>query len=491
MAAEIDEATRRRAMGDLREFLKVAEEMDILETLRGADPHLELGALYELSLRHDYPPVLLFEEIKGCGPSFRVLTNVRASRIMVKSLDLDAVRALRKGNRKERTTIPPTFVNTGPVFENVMTGDEVDVLKFPAPLWHGGDGGTYIGTECIVIAKDPESDWINIGTYRVQVQDAKTVSVFIEPGKHGDLIRRKYWTKGEPCPLVVCLGQAPVLGAMGRTKTAIGTSDFAVAGGRIGAPVELVRGPVTDLPIPAAAELVFEGFMPPPEEEARPEGPFGEWPGYYASETRDEPVLRIEAIYHRNDAIIVGNPPATPTYPGRQTNFNSAAAMWDALEAAGVPEVKGVWKVFGGGNHFINVVAIKQRFAGHAKMAGMVAAGCAPGAYMNRMTVVVDDDIDITNSAEVMWAMATRWDPKTQTDIIDGTWTGHIDPTISPEKRERHEITNSRAIIYAVRPFHWKDDYPKVNLIEPEYAESVRKKWTSTARFLQNLPPAR
>ncbi len=291
--------------------------------------------------------------------------------------------------------------------------------------------------------------------------------------------------------MVLCVGQAPVLGHAGRANTPSGVSDFAVAGGRIGKPIELVNGPLTGLPIPATAELVFEGYMPSPEEESRPEGPFGEWPGYYASETRPEPVLRVKAIYHRNDPIVIGNPPEKPTYPGRQTNFASAAAMWDALEAAGVPQVKGVWKVFGGGNRFINVVAINQQFPGHAKMAGLVAAGCGAGAYMNRITIVVEDDIDITNSAEVMWAMATRWDPKTQTDIIDGGWTGHIDPMLTREKREAGDITNSRIIIYAVRPYHWKDEFPKVNLIDPVYAESVRRKWHDQLRYIQNIPQHR
>jgi 4-hydroxy-3-polyprenylbenzoate decarboxylase len=156
-----------------------------------------------------------------------------------------------------------------------------------------------------------------------------------------------------------------------------------------------------------------------------------------------------------------------------------------------VPEVKGVWKVFGGGNRFINVISIKQLFAGHAKMAGLVATGCGPGAYMNRITIIVDDDIDITNTAEVMWALATRWDPKTQSDIIDGGWTGHIDPILTPEKREAGDVTNSRIIMYAVRPFHWKDEYPKVNMIDPAFAEKVRLKWLDELRFLQTIPPRR
>ncbi|MEA2938602.1 MAG: hypothetical protein QOC56_2106, partial [Alphaproteobacteria bacterium] len=374
MAGGLTNEQRVAALGDLREFLKIAEEIDTLEVVKDVDPDLELGALYELSLRYDYPPVLLFENIKGFDPSFRVVTNVRASRVLIRDLGMDMVKSLRAGNRRGEgpRSIPPVVVNHGPVFENQMTGDQVNVRVFPAPRWHGLDGGPYIGTECLVITKDPDSEWVNVGTYRVQVQDEKTVSVFIEPGKHGDIIRRKYWARGQACPMIVCVGQAPVLGNVARVQTAPGITEYALAGGRLGRPVELVRGPITGIPMPATAEIALEGYMPPPEEETRAEGPFGEWPGYYASDSRPEPVLRVQAIYHRHDPIITGNPPAKPTYPGRQTNFVAIAALWDALEAAGVPEVKGVWKMFGGGSRFINVVAINQQFAGHAKMAGLV-----------------------------------------------------------------------------------------------------------------------
>jgi 4-hydroxy-3-polyprenylbenzoate decarboxylase len=225
--------------------------------------------------------------------------------------------------------------------------------------------------------------------------------------------------------------------------------------------------------------------MPPPETDQRREGPFGEWPGYYASDGRPEPVLQVKAIYHRNNPIIIGHPPTKPTYPGRQIKIPHVAALWDTLEAAGVPGIAGVWKMPGGGSRFINIVAIKQLHAGHAKMAGLVAAGCRAGGYMVRMTIVVDDDIDITNPAEVMWAISTRWDPRTQTDIIDGCWTGQIDPRLPPEQREGDDQTMSRMIVYAVRPFHWKDKFPVVNVIERDYAETVRRKWADELDFLR------
>jgi UbiD family decarboxylase len=483
-----EQARRNAALGDLRKCLELAEEMGELEVIDGADPHLEMGVLYTLSQAKQVPPILLFQKIKGYPDDFRVVVNVRASKIFVQGEGLELVQAYRKHRRKKTDPIPPQVVTSGPVLENVMTGDQVNVLKFPTPHWNKGDGGRYIGTECMVITKDPDSDWVNAGTYRVQVQDEKTVNIFIEPGKHGDTIRKKYWARGEACPFAVSVGQPPALSAASASTPPEGASEFAAAGARLGRPIELIKGKVTGIPFPADSEIVLEGFMPPPEQVSMPEGPFGEWPGYYASSGL-EPVLQVKAIYHRNGPIITGSPPALPTHPGVQYGVAGsalfrAASLWDELEAAGVPGIKGVWKVPGGGTRFINVIAIEQMHPGHAKMAGLVAAGCGSAAYLGRIIIIVDDDIDITNPAEVMWAVATRWDPKTATDIIDGMWTGYIDPMLLPERRESGDMTNSRIIIYAVRPYHWKDDFPKVNAVDKEYAETIKRKWAGKLKFL-------
>ena len=481
-----NEPSREDVMADLRVFLDYAETCGELEVVEGADPELEMGALFELSHEHLYPPVLLFKNIKGCAPNLRVLSNVRVAKFMVGDLTMEALKAFRARPKEKRVPIPPRKVETGPIFENVIAEQDVDINAFPAPRWHAGDGGRYIGTECVVITKDPDSDWVNLGTYRVMVHDDKTLGVFIEPGKNGDMIRHKYWARGEACPMVITFGQAPVLGTVASTQVKPGQSEYDLAGGRVGRPIDVVSARLTGLPMPASAEIAFEGFMPPREEDSRPEGPFGEWPGYYATQPHPEAVMHVKCIYHRDEPILIGQPPTKPNYPGRQIKLHNVAALWDALEAAGVPEIQGVWKLQGGGSRFINVISIKQVHAGHAKMAGLVAAGCGPGAYMTRLVVVVDEDIDITNPAEVMWAIATRWDPKTQTDIIDNCWTGHIDPRLPPEKREAGDLTNSRMIIYAVRPYHWKGDFPQPNEVERTYGEEIRHKWAGKLRFLQN-----
>ncbi len=484
-----EDSRRGEALADLRKCLEYSEQLGNLHVINGADVDHEIGALYELSLKQQDPQVLVFQNIKGFPPGHRVAVNIRSSKILSNGVGLEVVQSYRKHRRKSAEPLPPVFVNTGPVMENSQTGDAVDVLSFPAPKWHKDDGGRYIGTECLVITKDPDSDWVNVGTYRVMVHDKKTMAVFIEPGKHGDVIRRKWWEKGKACPMVISVGQAPVLGAAAAATPGPGVSEFAVAGGTIGKPISLIQGPITGIPFPADAELVFEGTMPPPEEFAIPEGPFGEWPGYYASGHRPEPALKVEAVYHRNNPIIVGAPPVKPTYPA--TYFGTAgsalfraAALWDELEAAGIAGVKGVYKLPGGGARFIHVISLQQLHPGHAKMAGLVAVGAGSNAYLGRIVIIVDDDIDITNPAEVMWAVSTRWDPKTQTDIFDGCWTGYIDPLLSAEKRESGDITNSRIVIYAVRPYHTKDQFPKVNIVDPNYAEEIKRKWGKELPFL-------
>jgi 4-hydroxy-3-polyprenylbenzoate decarboxylase len=487
----LDPARRLAALSDLRTCLDIAGEMGELEVIEGADPHLEMGALYELSLKHAVPPILLFRKLKGFPDDYRIVCNVRSSRVLNDGAGLELVQNYRKHRRKASQPIASEYVGDGPAFENVRMDNQVDVLAFPAPKWHANDGGQYIGTECMVIAKDPDSDWINVGTYRVSVRDSKTLSIFIEPGKHADLIRKKWWARGEHCPMVVSVGQAPALGAAAAMTAPEQVCEFDVAGGRIGRPIKLVRGRVTGVPFPSDAELVYEGFMPSHEELAMTEGPFGEWPGYYTS-SGPEPVLQVKAIYHRNDPIQCATPPVRPIYPGSYfgtagSALIRAAALWDDLEAAGVPGIKGVWKLPGGGSRFINVIAIEQLHAGHAKMAGLVAAGCGSSTYLGRIIIIVDDDIDITDPVQVMWAVATRWDPKTATDIIDGVWTGLIDPMLLPERRAAGDLTNSRIIIYAVRPFAWKDDFPKVNAVDPDYAAEVARKWTGKLKFLDDM----
>jgi 4-hydroxy-3-polyprenylbenzoate decarboxylase len=189
---------------------------------------------------------------------------------------------------------------------------------------------------------------------------------------------------------------------------------------------------------------------------------------------REEPVLDIKAIYYRNDPIVLGAPPNKP--PDEQSRFRAflrSALLRDDLEKAGVPDIQGVWCHEVGGSRLFVAVSIKQRYPGHARQAGHVAAMCHAGAYLGRYVVVVDEDIDPTNLEDVIWAMCTRSDPERSIDLIHRAWSGPLDPAIRTEEKGH----NSRAIIDACRPWEWKDQFPEVSNLSAEQQKIARERW--------------
>ena len=178
---------------------------------------------------------------------------------------------------------------------------------------------------------------------------------------------------------------------------------------------------------------------------------------------------------YRNDPILVGAIPAVP--PNDNTFYFGAyrcGAVWNQLEAAGIPEVKGVWAHEAGGGRFMLVISIKTLYGGHSKQAAMVAAHCHAGAYNNRWTIVVDDDIDPTNFSDVIWAMCTRCDPRDQVDIIHGGWSSALDPMCYDTETDRR---NSRVVIDACIPFRRKKTFPKIARSSKALDDRLRAKW--------------
>ena len=472
-------------MRDLRELIDEWMASAQLKVVEGADSDLEIGAISEVSGLGAEPPALLFENIIGYPKGFRVLTNMfQTQRRTAQALGLaDTLRGPALVNAiRERMenykSLPPQAVNSGPVTQHVVKGKEIDVFKFPAPKLHQEDGGRYIGTQDAVITRDPDGDWVNLGTARVQLQDPSTVSIYISPGKQTRLIAERYWEKRQPCPVAVVCGIEPVLFAAATLGLPWGVSEYDFAGHIRGEAVKVVPGEFTGLPIPADAEIVLEGEMPPPDVDSRAEGPFGEWTGYYASGTRPAPVVHVKRVYFRDDPIItvVGDFKIYPLDSYLSLLFRSAE-IWSELEKCGVTDVKGVWQLEAG-MRFLIVISLRQRYGGHARQAAHVALGAREGGYLGRFVIVVDDDIDPSNMADVLWAMATRCDPETSIEIVRGCWSSPIDPRIPPERRAQGDFTNSRAIIDACRPFRWMKDYPKVHALDPEARTRITQKWS-------------
>ena len=466
---------------DLRELLTQFEAMGEIEKIDGADWNLEIGALAETVAARNpgRSPALLFDNIPGYPEGFRILSggaNALRRLAVVLGLpeprhELDLVKSYRARMRTDFEIIPPVEVATGPILENVQSGDDIDVFKFPVPFVHEHDGGRYIGTDDLVIMRDPDTGWVNTATYRVMVHDAKTVAVWMSPGKHGRFIREKYFDKGEPCPVLICCGQDPLLFLTAHQEIDIGVDELAYAGGLRGRPIPVVKSEVHGLPMPAHAELVIEGVMMP--GETRSEGPFGEFMGYYASNASEQPVVRVERIYHRNDPILTL---AIPSRPPENFTFARAtvksAMIWEEVEKAGLPGVAGVWCHEAGAGRLFNVIAIKQMYPGHASQAAMLAANCHAGNYAGRWVIVVDDDIDPSNLFDVIWAMSTRCDPPDDIQYIKRAWSTPLDPLLRGPPYH-----NNRAIVDACRPYAWKDDFPKVAEASPGLKDQVRSKW--------------
>jgi len=299
-------------------------------------------------------------------------------------------------------------------------------------------------------------------------------------GHQGMTIARKYWAQGRPCPVAMVFGLEPAVWIAGTHTVPPGVSELEYAGWMRGEPVEVIEGEKTGLPIPAAAEIAVEGELYAPEETGLLEGPFGEWPGYYASDAERQPVVKVRRVMFRNDPIITGAPPLKPLAthtPDIAMDFGSAR-VWQYLEAAGVPDVCGVARYIPGQNYaFFFVISIRQRYPGHSRQAAHAALGCYTGAGLGRFVIVVDDDIDPANLHEVLWAMGTRCDPVTSIDILKGCLSSPLDPRIEPGRRAQGDWTAGKAIIDACRPFHWRNEFPAVNEISAELKAKVLDKW--------------
>jgi UbiD family decarboxylase len=470
---------------DLRAWLDEVRALGELKDVHGADWNLEIGAISELNVKKEAPPALLFDGIKGYPKGFRVLTCSTSSpgklstilRLGVEKSHHALVQKLRGKPAQWQADAPKydtVATGTGPVFENIQGNGKVDLFAFPSPFWHEKDGGRYIGTGCCVVTRDLDSDWVNVGTYRVQVHDRNHVGLDMVPGKHGAIQYDKYMKAGKPFPVAIVCGADPLGYLISGIEVPFGMCEYNYIGAILKEPVAVVQGELTGLPFPAASEIVLEGWAHP--GDVRTEGPFGEFHGYYPGKAHKAPAVTIERIYYRNDPILVGSPPAKPPndYSYSKAVMRSALLL-DALAAAGVPDVQAVWAHEIGGARMFNVVAIRQRYAGHAKQAGHILNQCGVGAYMSRYSVVVDEDIDPSNLQEVMWAVATRTDPVTDIDIIQRGMGSKNDPMYVAYPYAA--AYSSKAIIDACRPYDHLHDFPEVAEASRELQERTRKKW--------------
>lgn len=474
-------------VGDLRAWIATTRDRGELRELPGVSLNLELADVSRVNYMLDAPRALLFSEIPGYEAG-RVLTgSVSTSRRLGTTLRLGddhnddsliaALRGAPKRWAEDAVRYPARLVEDGPVLEHVVEGPDINYLDFPAPLWNEDDGGPFIGTGCIVMTSDPEGGAVNGGAYRMQVHDdGKRVTVAIVNGKDGWQNVQKWFQREGRAPIAVSFGHDPLLLVVAGTAVPRGISELDYAGAIAGEQIDVIQCE-NGLPIPASSELAVEGWIYP--DQLAPEGPFGEWTGYYSESASDAFVLGATRLMHRTDPVVLGVPPGKPPHDYSYMRCATTSALVaTSLETSGVPGVESVWAHSAGGGRLLLAVAIEQRYPGHARQVAYLTSQLPAGVYMNRYVVVVDSDIDVRNLDEVMWAICTRSDPGIDIEVMGRTYGSGADPLLPPTAPR----LMSRAIIDACIPFERMDEFPKPAQADPGRLQAVREKWQDLLR---------
>jgi UbiD family decarboxylase len=472
---------------DLRDWLERVDEMgELIRIKEPLDCTEEMSAIGYLVAKQNPSPAILMEKTKGyenspvgalhlwniLGPSFK-----RIALTLEEPPDTPTVELIRRVKDKLKKRIPPREVpkNQARFYENSQTGDQIDLEALPIAKHWPLDGGRYAGTADAVITRDPDSGYLNVGTYRMMLQGKNQVGLYLSPGKDARLHITRAWQKGEAIQVAACWGIDPLFMVIGSQTFAKNVSEYEYAGGIKGQPIPVVRGTTTDLLIPANAEFVIEGIIRP--NSVKTEGPFGEFPGYYGRPEAGCPLVEVTAVHHRNKPILTNALMAD--YPSNeQSGFFSiirSARIWDDFDKLGIPGIQGVYcHPAAAGGFGMTVISLEQRYAGHAAQALALAAQVPGGAYYTKWIIAVDEDVDPTDINQVIWAMSSRCNPIEDIDILRNTWSTWLDPTQNPPEERPY---GSKALINACKEHRYLPVFSKRTALRKEIYDQVAGKW--------------
>ncbi|MFH1115014.1 MAG: phenylphosphate carboxylase subunit beta [Pseudomonadota bacterium] len=469
-------------VNDMRDFIHECERSGALKRVKAeVDWDLEISHVSKLNEEKGGGYALLFENVKDY-PGFSILSSaLTTEQRLALALGMPEHYSLCQLAQEwvqltSKAKIPPVEVKDGPVLENVIEGDEVDLFSLPSPKFAPLDGGRYIGTAVSVITKDPDTGWQNLGTYRMQLIDKTRSAIQIHHGKHGDLMLDRYRELGQKMPAAAVIGQAPVLFLLASSTAPWGVSEYDLAGALRGAPVEVIKSDLTGLLIPANAEIVLEGEINPDKSSYAQEGPFGEYTGYYSAKGGEEylePVLEVKRILVRK------NPVFWITTTGQPINdihmlgaLQVTASIWSDLRDMRIPGIQSVYSLPEGCGRLTVVVSVKQRYPGHSTQVGHAVAGSTSGHYRLKNVIVVDDDIPADNIQKVLWAVSARLEARRGVHILQNTRGGPLDPAVYISERD----AGSKLILDATIPFHW-DRKPMLTKMDTDMVARVKGRW--------------
>lgn len=402
---------------DMRSWIaELAEAGELIRIDKPVDPLTEMGSL----LYQSREKALLFDNLPDGWRSLgQAPANVRHAALAFGASEETVVPLVAE---RLGTRIAPLTVDDGPVKEVKLAKGEFDLTKLPVHVAGQRDGGPVIGSG-LVISKDPDSGQRNMSFHRLQIKGPNKSGILLYP-RHTWKNYLKYQAKGEPMPVAVMIGHHPLIYAAAATTAAYGVDEIEIAGGYLGEAVRMVKCETVDLEVPADAEIVLEGHIPPDYRED--EGPFSEFQDYYVTGTGKNPIVEYQYMTRRADAIFKNLQNGSEMEGCVFHKIPMCATILRRLSTVGGgPDIHNVAAMPG---IFGVVVQMTARYYGEAKNVLMAALSAE---YQHpKLAIAVDADVDIHNHSEVLWALATRVNPSQDVDIIGGTHNHAMDAAL-------------------------------------------------------------
>ena len=453
--------------GDMRGWIDaLRKEGELHQIDTEVDWDCELGTITRRVFGNGDGPALLFGNIKDYNKNTTRCTSMftgglsNYSRVaMMFGLPKDAsITELVKAARKAYASrVPPVTVKTGPVKENIVKGDDINLFDFPVPKWHRLDGGRYINTMQGSVTRDPVSGRMNVGIYRGMIGKKDTIPVLLWRPQNWGQDMQKYADKKAEMPVAFIYGWEPSLPFCASSPIPPDVSEYDVMGAIRGAPVELVDCETVPLQVPACAEIVIEGWISNDPATFEMEGPFGEYTGYFGGDQAPKHKVRVTCITHRNNPIMRGTLEGTmPKMLNENSIMSSvqrAALAWNILERSGVPGVTDV-HCPPANNGTTLIIQLRQTYRGQAKQAAAAIWGSSASHLRYKHVWVVDEDIDIHDYGALDWAFAYRCNAA-EDDIVfyPGTFGSALDPE-HPAEIPQHRALRHRQVVPGADRLH-------------------------------------
>ncbi len=402
---------------DMRTWIAELESAgELIRIDKPVDPLTQMGAL----LYQSREKAVFFEKLPhGWRSLGQAPANISHAAIAFgTSLDkLVPTVAERMGNN-----IAPVMVADGPVKELKFKQGEFDLTELPVHVAGQRDGGPVIGSG-LVVTKDPDTGSRNVSFHRLQIKGPNKSGILLYP-RHSWKNYVKYQARNEPMPVAIFIGHYPLYYAAAATTAAYGLDEFEIAGGYLGEAVRLVKCETVDLEVPADAEIVLEGHIPPHYRED--EGPFSEFQDYYVTGTGKNPIVEYQYMTRRHDAIFKNLQNGSEMEGCVFHKIPMSAAIYRRLkDVGGGPDLHNVMALPG---IFGLVVQMTARTYGDAK--NVLMAALSSPYHHPKIAIAVDADVDIFNPAELLWALSTRVNPQNDVVIIPGTHNHAMDASL-------------------------------------------------------------